>query len=73
MRYLTLEEIMELHRMVLAQTGGAAGVRDLGALESSVAQPRMAFGGQDLESPMTMSAPPITASATPLSVPRITS
>jgi death on curing protein len=48
MRYLMLEEIFELHRMVLAQTGGATGVRDLGALESAVAQPLMAFGGQDL-------------------------
>jgi death-on-curing protein len=29
-------------------TGGASGVRDLGLLESAVAQPRMTFGGQDL-------------------------
>jgi death-on-curing protein len=48
MRYLTLEEVLELHRMALGQSGGAPGVRDLGALESAVAQPRMAFGGRDL-------------------------
>jgi death on curing protein len=48
MRYLTLEEVLELHRMALEQSGGAPGVRDLGALESAVAQPRMAFGGRDL-------------------------
>lgn len=47
-RYLTLEEVLELHRLVLEQSGGLAGVRDLGALDSAVAQPLMAFGGQDL-------------------------
>jgi death-on-curing protein len=47
-RYLTLEEILELHRLVLEQSGGLDGVRDLGGLESALAQPQMAFGGQDL-------------------------
>ncbi len=47
-RYLTLAEVLELHRLVLAQTGGAAGLRDLGALEAAVAQPRQSFGGQEL-------------------------
>ena len=47
-RYLTLAEVLELHRMVVGQTGGAAGLRDLGALEAAVAQPRQSFGGQDL-------------------------
>jgi death-on-curing protein len=47
-RYLTLAEVLELHRLVVGQTGGAAGLRDLGALEAAVAQPRQSFGGQDL-------------------------
>ena len=47
-RYLTLEEVLELHRLALAQAGGLAGVRDLGALDSALAQPQMAFGGQEL-------------------------
>ena len=47
-RYLTLEEVLELHRLVLEQTGGAAGVLDLPALESAIAQPLMAFGEQEL-------------------------
>ena len=47
-RYLSLGEVVELHRLVVEQAGGAAGVRDLGALESAVAQPRAAFGGTDL-------------------------
>lgn len=48
MRHLTLGEVLELHRLVLAQTGGATGLRDLGGLESAVAQPRQTFGGEDL-------------------------
>jgi death-on-curing protein len=48
MRYLTLGEVVELHRLVLAATGGALGIRDLGALESAAAQPRASFGGSDL-------------------------
>ena len=47
-RYLTLEEVLELHRLTLEQSGGLSGVRDFGGLDSAVAQPRMTFGGQDL-------------------------
>lgn len=32
----------------MAQSGGLAGIRDLGALEPALAQPRMTFGGEDL-------------------------
>jgi len=48
MRYLRLEEVLELHRLALEQSGGLEGVRDLGGLDSALAQPQMAFGGQDL-------------------------
>ena len=48
MRHLTLAEALELHRQVITQTGGLAGLRDLGALESSLAQPRQTFEGRDL-------------------------
>ena len=48
MRYLTLGEVVELHRLVLGATGGAPGIRDLGALESAVAQPKTTFGDTDL-------------------------
>jgi death on curing protein len=37
-----------LHRQIIEQSGGALGVRDLRALESALAQPRMTFGGDDL-------------------------
>lgn len=48
MRYLSLGEVIALHDRLVAETGGAGGLRDLGALESAVAQPRMTFAGQDL-------------------------
>jgi len=47
-RYLTLAEVLALHELIVEQAGGSGAVRDLGALESAVAQPRMTFGGQDL-------------------------
>ncbi|WP_201026241.1 hypothetical protein [Mastigocoleus testarum] len=40
-RYLSLLEILDLHRQIINQSGGTSGIRDLGALESAVAQPRM--------------------------------
>jgi death-on-curing protein len=47
-RYLTLGEVLELHRRISQHTGGATAVRDLGALESAVAQPRLTGGGAEL-------------------------
>lgn len=47
-RYLTLIEVLQLHHRILEQSGGALGIRDLGLLESAIAQPRMTFGGEDL-------------------------
>ena len=48
MRYFTLLEVLDLHRQILEQSGGALGIRDLGLLESAIAQPLMTFGGEDL-------------------------
>ena len=48
MRYLTLGEILQLHRRIIEISGGADGVRDLGALESAVAQPKATFDAMDL-------------------------
>ena len=48
MRYLTLTEAVELHRRLLQATGGAPGIRDFGALESAIAQPKATFAGVDL-------------------------
>jgi death-on-curing protein len=48
MRYLTLAEVVELHRLVLRAAGGAAGIRSLAGLESALAQPKATFEGRDL-------------------------
>lgn len=48
MRHLTLGEVVELHRRVLLASGGAAGIRDIGLLESALAQPAATFDGTDL-------------------------
>jgi len=47
-RYLTLAEVLDLHRRVMEQAGGSPAVRDLGGLISAVAQPRVTFEGHDL-------------------------
>ena len=47
MRYLTLGEVLALHRRILAESGGRPGLRDLGAIASALSQPRVSVGGQD--------------------------
>jgi hypothetical protein len=48
MRYLTLGELISLHRRIIKQSGGGDGVRDMGLAESALAQPKMTFGGEEL-------------------------
>lgn len=48
MRFVSLSELLELHRRIIEQSGGADGVRDLGVAESAIAQPQMSFGGNEL-------------------------
>jgi death-on-curing protein len=48
MRYLSLVEVLELHKAVIEISGGARGIRDIGALESAVSQPRLTFNQSDL-------------------------
>ena len=47
MRYLTLGEVLALHRRILAESGGRPGLRDLEAIASALSQPRVSVGGQD--------------------------
>ncbi len=47
-RYLTREEVLELHRLVVEQSGGLTGIRDIGGVDSALAQPQLTFGGQEL-------------------------
>jgi death-on-curing protein len=48
MIYLTAAEVIQLHEWVIQQSGGLAGVRDVGLVESAVAQPQASFARQDL-------------------------
>ena len=47
-RFLSLAEVLDLYGRVLVAGGGSSAVRDLGALESALAQPRATFAEQDL-------------------------
>jgi death-on-curing protein len=47
-RYLSLAQVIRLHQRIIEETGGSNGLRDLGLLESAVAQPQQSFGGEDL-------------------------
>ena len=45
-RFLTREEVQEIHRQVIEATGGSTGVRDEGLLDSAVQRPQGGFGGE---------------------------
>jgi len=45
---LTLEQILELHALVIKETGGSIGLRDLGRLESSIATQTQNVFGEEL-------------------------
>ena len=47
-RRVTAAEAAAVHDATIRMLGGAGGVRDEGALESALAQPSRAFGGEDL-------------------------
>ena len=46
--YLSLEQIMALHKAQIDQYGGSHGLREKGGLEPALARPQMTFGGEDL-------------------------
>lgn len=48
MRHLTLSEVLSLHAELVATSGGAPGVRDLGRVQSALAQPQTTFEGEAL-------------------------
>lgn len=45
-RFLSLDDVLRLHAWQLARYGGGEGIRDIGLLESAVAQPQAGFGGR---------------------------
>jgi len=46
--FLETQDVLELHELQRARYGGADGVRDMGLLESAVAQPQATFSGEPL-------------------------
>lgn len=47
-RYLTLTEVLDIHKKLIAQSGGRYGIRDWSGLESALAQPKMTFDQREL-------------------------
>ena len=48
MKFLTPQNVIQIHYEIVAETGGLQGLRDLGLLESAVMRPQATFGGDDL-------------------------
>lgn len=48
MTVLTLEQLLELHALVIGETGGSDGLRDLGRLESVIATQTQNVFGEEL-------------------------
>jgi death-on-curing protein len=46
--FLDVAQTLRLHRSLLEHYGGAEGIRDVGLLQSAVAMPQAAFGGEYL-------------------------
>jgi death-on-curing protein len=46
--FLSLEKLLEIHHIQIAEFGGSHGVRDIGLLQSATAMPQAQFGGQYL-------------------------
>jgi death-on-curing protein len=47
-QFLTLDEVMDIHRNQIERYGGTLGVRDAALLESAMAAPQSGFGDQYL-------------------------
>ena len=48
--FLSLGEVLEIHRDQIERYGGDPGIRDLGLLQSALAMPAAGFGGRYLHS-----------------------
>lgn len=55
--FLQLPDVLQLHEDQIRRYGGSLGVRDMGLLESAIAQPQAGFDGQYLhDEPFGMAA-----------------
>ena len=46
--FLSLQDVLDIHQDTLDHEGGRSGIRDIGLIESAVAMPQQAVGGQYL-------------------------
>ena len=48
MRRLTTAQVLQMHHLLIKETGGSAGVKDSGLLDSALNLPFQSFGGEDI-------------------------
>ena len=56
MKYLTPQNVIQIHFELVEATGGLQGLRDIGLLESAVYRPQASFGNKDLYPTLTLKA-----------------
>jgi death on curing protein len=56
MKYLSAEDILQIHSIVISETGGSHGFRDREALLSIAQSPRQSLGGKELYSTVFLKA-----------------
>ncbi len=54
--FLTLAEVIEIHNDQIKRYGGSAAIRNIGLLQSAIAQPPASFSGQWLHGDIFMMA-----------------
>ena len=54
--FLSVDDVLAIHRRVIEEFGGDFGLRDRGLLESAVAMPQSTFGGEDLHASLAEKA-----------------
>lgn len=62
MKYLTAQNVIQIHFELVEATGGLQGLRDLNLLESAVLRPQATFGGKDLYPTLLLKAAALTHS-----------
>lgn len=48
LHFLSVDDVLIIHRLQIEQFGGRQGVRDRGLIESAIAMPMASFGGQEV-------------------------
>lgn len=56
MKYLTAQNVIQIHFEIIEATGGSQGLRDLGLLESAFSRPQATFDSQDLYPTISLKA-----------------